>query len=81
MFQPTFIQQAADLIHPNNQVPMSLRTTTLFCLDTVSRIRSRVGEVTASLSVNVNHGTLMSILRKLVTDLHSEKRKYKRDLT
>lgn len=52
---------------------MNVRTATLFCLDTISRVRNRVAEVTASLSINVNHGTLMSILRKLIADLHSEK--------
>ena len=54
---------------------MSVRTIALLCLDTVSRIRTKVGEVTSSLSVSVNHGTLMSVLRRLVSDLQSDARK------
>ena len=53
---------------------MGVRTVALLCLDTVSRVRTKVGEVTSSLSVSVNHGTLMSVLRRLVSDLQSDAR-------
>ena len=75
LYEPDFIAQLADLVHPDHEIPISLRTVALLTLDTVSRIRSKAGEVTSALSVSVNHGTLMSILRKLASDVqakHSE---------
>lgn len=48
---------------------MDVRTVAFLTLDTITRIRSKSGEVTSALSVNVNHGTLMSVLRKLAADL------------
>lgn len=53
---------------------MDVRTVALLCLDTASRVRSKAGEVTSSLSISVNHGILMSLLRRMVGDLHSDHR-------
>lgn len=53
---------------------MDVRTVALLALDTCCRVDHRVNDVTTALSVSVNHGTLMSILRKLAADLHSDHR-------
>jgi E3 ubiquitin-protein ligase HUWE1 len=74
LHEPDFIQQLADLVQPNKAVPMGVRTVALLALDTCCRVGTRVNDVTAALSVSVNHGTLMSILRKLAVDLHNDHR-------
>lgn len=71
LYEPDFIAQVADLVHPEHPAPLTIRTVALLTLDTVSRVRNKVGEVTSALSVSVNHGTLMSILRRLHSDLQS----------
>lgn len=75
LHEPDFITQLAELVQPNKPVPMDVRTVALLALDTCCRVDNRVNDVTAALSVSVNHGTLMSILRKLSADLHSDHRK------
>lgn len=72
LFEPNFISQVVDLVHPDKNVPIGIKAVALLTLDTVSRIKNKVGEVTSALSVSVNHGTLMSILRKLSADLQTE---------
>lgn len=68
--------QLADLIHPpgNGQadIPLELKTIALGALEALSKHKSRASDVCNALSVNVNHGVLLYILRKTVKDLAIE---------
>ena len=71
LYQPDFVAQLAELVQPDSLVDISIRTAAITTLDTVSRIRSRVGEVATLLNVGVNHGSMLSILRQLLDDLRT----------
>ena len=66
--------QFADLVHPQKNkakpVPRWLQTIALGGLEALAKQKSRAADVCAALSVNVNHGTLLYILRKAIEDLN-----------
>ncbi|KAK7203014.1 hypothetical protein BZA70DRAFT_242056, partial [Myxozyma melibiosi] len=68
---PTLIPSLCELIHPDNKVPVDLRTITIEALQAVSVHRSKHNEILSSLSANVNHGVLLYIVRQVVKDLEN----------
>lgn len=71
LYQPDLIAQIAELVRADSGVPLSLQTVAITAMSTLSHIRARAGEVTAALSVGVNHGLLMGVLRRLLDSLKS----------
>lgn len=70
------VYQLADLVHPpgNSQasIPLGLKTIALGALEALSKHKSRHSDICTALSINVNHGVLLYILRKTVADLAIE---------
>ena len=68
--------QLAELIHPPGNgkagIPLVLKTIALGALEALSKHKHRAADVCTALSVNVNHGVLLYILRKTVADLAIE---------
>ncbi|MCJ1400869.1 hypothetical protein MMC11_004078 [Xylographa trunciseda] len=68
--------QLAELIHPPGNskagIPLELKTIALGALEALSKHKHRAADVCTALSVNVNHGVLLYILRKTVADLAIE---------
>ena len=68
--------QLAELIHPPGNgkagIPLELKTIALGALEALSKHKHRASDVCTALSVNVNHGVLLYILRKTVSDLAVE---------
>lgn len=77
--QPKRLQisyQLAELAHLAASGDLSaIRTTqtyALYALDALTKHKSRSADVCAALNVNVNHGILMFLTRKAITELSSE---------
>ncbi|KAK9246420.1 hypothetical protein V1506DRAFT_457070 [Lipomyces tetrasporus] len=66
---PQLIPSLCDLIHPDNDVPIWLRTLAIEALQSLSHHRAKHNEILSSLSANVNHGVLLYIVRQIVKDL------------
>ncbi|KAE8349729.1 ubiquitin-protein ligase [Aspergillus coremiiformis] len=74
--QPKRLQlsyQLGELVHLGASgdipVPRSAQTLVLQALDSLAKHKARAIDVCAALSVNVNHGVLMFLIRKLVNEL------------
>ncbi|PYH45250.1 E3 ubiquitin-protein ligase TOM1 [Aspergillus saccharolyticus JOP 1030-1] len=79
MEQPKRLQlafQLAELVHlgasGDLQVSRTVQTLALQALDALAKHKARAIDVCAALSVNVNHGVLMFLTRKVVNELGSE---------
>ncbi|CAG8040464.1 unnamed protein product [Penicillium salamii] len=77
--QPKRLQlafQLAELVHlgasGDLEVSRPVQTFALQTLDALAKHKSRAVDVCAALSVNVNHGVLMFLTRKMVNELGSE---------
>ena len=70
------VYQLASLVHPPGKnkasIPIELQTIALGALEALAKHKSRASDVSAALSVNVNHGVLLHLLRKAVADLGVE---------
>ncbi|KAJ5762426.1 uncharacterized protein N7511_005808 [Penicillium nucicola] len=79
MEQPKRLQlayQLAELVHlgasGDLEVSRIVQTLAIQTLDSLAKHKSRAVDVCAALSVNVNHGVLMFLTRKMVTELSAE---------
>ncbi|PYH80925.1 hypothetical protein BO82DRAFT_403035 [Aspergillus uvarum CBS 121591] len=79
MEQPKRLQlafQLAELVHlgasGDLKVSRTVQTLALQALDALAKHKARAIDVCAALSVNVNHGVLMFLTRKVVNELGSE---------
>ncbi|OJK04143.1 hypothetical protein ASPACDRAFT_39759 [Aspergillus aculeatus ATCC 16872] len=79
MEQPKRLQlafQLAELVHlgasGDLEVSRTVQTLALQALDALAKHKARAIDVCAALSVNVNHGVLMFLTRKVVNELGSE---------
>lgn len=70
------VYQLAELIHPPGNgkagIPLDLKTIAVGALEALSKHKNRASDVCTALSVNVNHGVLLYVLRKTVADLATE---------
>ena len=68
--------QLADLVHlgasGDIKVSRTLQTLSIQALDALAKHKARAVDVCAALSVNVNHGVLMFLTRKVVNELGAE---------
>ncbi|KAL6153386.1 E3 ubiquitin-protein ligase tom1 [Exserohilum turcicum] len=68
--------QLSELVHPpsNGQTGLSLelQTFTMNALEALAKHKSKAPDICAALSVNVNHGVLFYVVRKLVAGLGEE---------
>lgn len=76
--QPKRLQlayQLAELVHlgasGDIQISRTVQALVVHALDGLSKIKSRSMDVCAALSINVNHGVLMFLTRKMVNELGS----------
>ncbi|KAI9681270.1 MAG: hypothetical protein M1817_002552 [Caeruleum heppii] len=74
--QPRRLQltyQLAELVQPPNKgdagIPRWLQTVALGCLEALAKHKSKTADVCAALSINVSHGILFYVVRKLVAEL------------
>lgn len=69
-------QQLSELVHPpssgDGAVSLELQTYALNALEALAKHKSKSADICTALSVNVNHGVLFYIVRKLVAGLAIE---------
>jgi E3 ubiquitin-protein ligase HUWE1 len=68
--------QLSELVHPPGNggrgIPLELQTFVLNALEALAKHKTKTPDISTALSVNVNHGILFYLVRKLVTGLGSE---------
>lgn len=76
------VYQLAELVHSGDaksgsamgkEIPRWLQTLALGGLEALARHKTKTADVCAALSINVNHGVLLYVVRKAVADLAIEK--------
>ena len=72
VYESDLAMHIAELLHLERGVTPVIQTAAIAALDGLVRIRSKIQEVLAVINAGVNHGILMSLLRKTVTDLSNE---------
>lgn len=50
-------------------IPTQVQTAALTALDGIGRIRGKIQEILTAVNAGVNHGILMSLLRRTITDI------------
>jgi E3 ubiquitin-protein ligase HUWE1 len=70
------VYQLAELIHPSadgtTEVPVSLQAIALSLLEGILGFSSKVADVFSALNATVNHGVLLYVIRKAVTDMKED---------
>ncbi|USP81000.1 hypothetical protein yc1106_08274 [Curvularia clavata] len=68
--------QLSELVHPPNNgqagLSLELQTLTMNALEALAKHKSKAPDICAALNVNVNHGVLFYVVRKLVAGLGDE---------
>lgn len=69
--------QLSELVHPPGNgergISIELQTTVINALDALAKHKTKSPDICTALSVNVNHGVLFYLVRKLVASLGSDK--------
>ncbi|KIJ39919.1 hypothetical protein M422DRAFT_257242 [Sphaerobolus stellatus SS14] len=69
LYEPDLIAQVADFLQLDRGIPVQVQTAAIAALDAMGRYRSKVQELLTAVNAGVNHGILMSLFRKTVTDI------------
>ena len=72
VFDTDLVNRIADLLQLDRGVPDMVQTAALASLDGLARYRSKVHEVLGAVNAGVNHGLLMSLFRRTVSDIAHE---------
>ena len=67
--EPDLATHLAELLQLDRGIPTAVQTAAIAALDGAARYRGKIQEVLAAVNAGVNHGTLMSLLRKTVNDV------------
>ena len=69
LYEPDLITHIAELLQLDRGVDIQAQTAAVAALDAMSRYRSKVGDVLTAVNASVNHGILMALLRKTVSEV------------
>ncbi|KAF9566753.1 hypothetical protein CPC08DRAFT_814629 [Agrocybe pediades] len=69
LYEPDLIGHIAELLQVDQGIPVIIQTSAIAALDALARYKSKIQEVLTSVNAGVNHGILMALLRKMVTDV------------
>ncbi|GAA5969495.1 hypothetical protein JCM11641_008133 [Rhodosporidiobolus odoratus] len=72
LYEPELIPQIAELVHPEKDVPVEVRSAALYALEGFARYKGKTNEVAGALNASVSHGVLMEVVRKMVVDLEAD---------
>lgn len=70
-YDSDLINHIAELLQLDRDVPVLVQSAAIAALDAFARYRNKIQEVLAAVNAGVNHGLLMSLLRKTVSDISS----------
>lgn len=70
------VYQLAELIHPSASgqvvVPLWLQAIALALLEAISNFQSKYSDILSALNANVNHGVLLYVIRKAVSEMKED---------
>ncbi|KAI0829944.1 hypothetical protein BC628DRAFT_1314795 [Trametes gibbosa] len=69
LYEPDLIAHIAELLQLDRGVDVQVQTASVAALDAMSRYRSKIQDVLTAVNAGVNHGILMALLRKTVSDV------------
>lgn len=69
LYEPDLIAHIAELLQVDQGIPVSVQTSAIAALDALARYKSKIQEVLTSVNAGVNHGILMALLRKMVSEV------------
>ncbi len=69
LYEPDLITHIAELLQLDRGVDIQVQTASVAALDAMSRYRSKIQDVLTAVNAGVNHGILMALLRKTVSDI------------
>ncbi|KAL1945966.1 hypothetical protein VTO73DRAFT_1968 [Trametes versicolor] len=69
LYEPDLIAHIAELLQLDRGVDGQVQTASVAALDAMSRYRSKIQDVLTAVNAGVNHGILMALLRKTVSDV------------
>jgi E3 ubiquitin-protein ligase HUWE1 len=72
LYEPDLITHVAELLQVDKGISDEVQTVAISALDAMARYRSRIQEVLTSVNAGVNHGILMSLIRKTVNQIALE---------
>ncbi|GAA6048825.1 hypothetical protein JCM3770_003640 [Rhodotorula araucariae] len=72
LYEPELIPQLAELVHPERDVPIDVKSAALYALEAFARYKGKAAEVASALNASVSHGVLMETVRKTAADLDSD---------
>ena len=71
LYEPDLISSVAELLHVEYDVSIPVQTAAIAVLDAFTRYRNRCQEVLTAVNAGVNHGILMALFRRTVSDVAS----------
>lgn len=69
LIETDLVARIAELLQLNRGIPVLVQTAAIAALDALARYRGKIQEVLTAVNAGVNHGILMSLFRKTVSDL------------
>ena len=73
MYEPDIVGHISELLQLGKDIPINVRTAALAALDALARYRGRTQDVLSGVNAGVNHGLLMSLLRRTIVDMGDPK--------
>ncbi|KAL4252810.1 UPL family protein [Abortiporus biennis] len=67
IYEPDFISHVAGLLQLDRGINYSIQTAAIAALDALGRYKGKIQEVLTAVNAGVNHGILMALLRKTIT--------------
>ncbi|KAF8135467.1 hypothetical protein EV363DRAFT_1395968 [Boletus edulis] len=75
LYEPDLTTHIAELLQLDRGISSAVQTAAIAALDSIARYRSRIQEVLGAINAGVNHGILMSLLRKTILDVSNPESK------
>lgn len=69
LYEPDMIPHMAELLHVDKGISIDVQTAAIAALDSLARYRGKIQEILTAVNAGVNHGVLMALLRKTVSDI------------
>lgn len=71
LYEPDLIIHLAELLQLDRDIHVPVQTAAIAALDALARYRGKIQEVLTAVNAGVNHGLLMALFRKTVSDVSS----------
>jgi E3 ubiquitin-protein ligase HUWE1 len=69
LYEPDLIAHIAELLQLDKGIPIPVQSAAIAALDALGRYRNKIQEVLAAVNAGVNHGILMTLLRRTVVSV------------